>query len=558
VENSYLRGLTPQEFFFHAMGGREGLIDTTVKTSETGYIQRRLLEDDRVQLGTEIATTGDNSWPMPVNLKRIIWNAQKTFKTSDMHPLEIMGAVDKLQKRLRVVHGDDLLSIEAQRNATLLFNIHLRSTFASKRVLGEYKLTREAFEWVIAQSIGEPATQMTLNTFHYAGVSAKNVTLGVPRLREIINVAKNIKTPSLSVYLKPHISKTNDQAKNVQCALEYTVGFIFFMVKKNVNDVKRSRSPLSPTYQKYACYVYLNSKQLLRSPCSPSNNKTIPEYYLCQKQKQVSFVNPPKTFNHVSCVPKLLTFSSVCGTDDAHNNGNISQQPTASQSVSYRFLDVAQKQHILSPCSTSKSKSATSVSEFPFATQNGSQVAQQHTLLPSHSFGGAALGNVDVEWRRKLEDVVSVQDVIDRISMKTKSMFDFEANIWAKYGRANCEPCDRAMHFDWESGMTYLYYCYVSIDGTCRFKAILCTSPFLNKRRTRLQRELGDDNVLIVQFIDVFDPDMPFDQQSWIAARQTIFDGTSIAFRDCRGDNKKPKAFDKKSHGLHGVLNAIL
>ena len=38
VENSYLRGLSPTEFFFHAMGGREGLIDTAVKTSETGYI----------------------------------------------------------------------------------------------------------------------------------------------------------------------------------------------------------------------------------------------------------------------------------------------------------------------------------------------------------------------------------------------------------------------------------------------------------------------------------------------------------------------------------------
>ncbi len=40
---------------------------------------------------------------------------------------------------------------------------------------------------------------MTLNTFHFAGVSAKNVTLGVPRLTEIINIAKNIKTPSLTV-----------------------------------------------------------------------------------------------------------------------------------------------------------------------------------------------------------------------------------------------------------------------------------------------------------------------------------------------------------------------
>ena len=44
VENSYLAGLTPNEFYFHAMGGREGLIDTAVKTSETGYIQRRLIK----------------------------------------------------------------------------------------------------------------------------------------------------------------------------------------------------------------------------------------------------------------------------------------------------------------------------------------------------------------------------------------------------------------------------------------------------------------------------------------------------------------------------------
>src|SRR5271168_5236484 len=44
VKNSYLRGLTPQEFFFHAMASREGLIDTAVKTAKTGYIQRRLVK----------------------------------------------------------------------------------------------------------------------------------------------------------------------------------------------------------------------------------------------------------------------------------------------------------------------------------------------------------------------------------------------------------------------------------------------------------------------------------------------------------------------------------
>lgn len=64
-----------------------------------------------------------------------------------------------------------------------------------------------------AQSLGEPATQMTLNTFHYAGVSAKNVTLGVPRLKEIINVSKRPKTPSLTVFLTGQAARDAEMAK---------------------------------------------------------------------------------------------------------------------------------------------------------------------------------------------------------------------------------------------------------------------------------------------------------------------------------------------------------
>lgn len=75
---------------------------------------------------------------------------------------------------------------------------------------------------VAAQSIGEPTTQMTLNTFHFAGVSAKNVTLGVPRLTEIINVSKSIKTPSLSVYLAGDAARDREAAKAAQCSLEHT------------------------------------------------------------------------------------------------------------------------------------------------------------------------------------------------------------------------------------------------------------------------------------------------------------------------------------------------
>ncbi|KAK5686779.1 DNA-directed RNA polymerase II core subunit rpo21, partial [Elasticomyces elasticus] len=73
-----------------------------------------------------------------------------------------------------------------------------------------------------AQSIGEPATQMTLNTFHFAGVSAKNVTLGVPRIKEILNVATNIKTPSMTVYQTPSRTHDKEGAKLLRSAVEHT------------------------------------------------------------------------------------------------------------------------------------------------------------------------------------------------------------------------------------------------------------------------------------------------------------------------------------------------
>jgi len=66
----------------------------------------------------------------------------------------------------------------------------------------------EAVGVVAGQSIGEPSTQMTLNTFHLAGHSAKNVTLGIPRLREIVMTASaNISTPSMQLYPHPELSK---------------------------------------------------------------------------------------------------------------------------------------------------------------------------------------------------------------------------------------------------------------------------------------------------------------------------------------------------------------
>ena len=64
---------------------------------------------------------------------------------------------------------------------------------------------------------------MTLNTFHFAGVSSKNVTLGVPRLKEVINVAKHIATPMLSIYLKDEYRHSQKAIMDVSAIIEHTV-----------------------------------------------------------------------------------------------------------------------------------------------------------------------------------------------------------------------------------------------------------------------------------------------------------------------------------------------
>ncbi|KAI5288189.1 DNA-directed RNA polymerase II subunit rpb1, partial [Ascosphaera aggregata] len=342
VENSYLRGLTPTEFFFHAMAGREGLIDTAVKTAETGYIQRKLvkaleevmvkydgtvrnslgdviqfiygedgldgahIENQRVDVITcsderfkqrfrvdfmdpeysispdllehskEIADDIeaqkylDEEWEqlqkdrdflrtvckedeemmqLPINVQRILETAKTTFRIqegtiSDLHPSEVIPQVRELLDRLVIVRGDDIISREAQENATLLFMCQLRSRLAFRRLVVEYSLNKLALQHVLgaienrfaravanpgemvgvlaAQSIGEPATQMTLNTFHFAGVSSKNVTLGVPRLKEILNVAKNIKTPSMTVYQVPELAGNQEAVKYLRSKVEHT------------------------------------------------------------------------------------------------------------------------------------------------------------------------------------------------------------------------------------------------------------------------------------------------------------------------------------------------
>ncbi|ADC64930.1 DNA-directed RNA polymerase, subunit A'' [Ferroglobus placidus DSM 10642] len=80
----------------------------------------------------------------------------------------------------------------------------------------------EAAGIVAAQSIGEPGTQMTMRTFHYAGVAEINVTLGLPRLIEILDVRKNPSTPMMTIRLLPEYAKDREKAREVANRIEAT------------------------------------------------------------------------------------------------------------------------------------------------------------------------------------------------------------------------------------------------------------------------------------------------------------------------------------------------
>ncbi len=93
-----------------------------------------------------------------------------------------------------------------------------------ERVLKEYLSTRieacEAVGVIAAQSIGEPGTQMTMRTFHYAGVAEINVTLGLPRLIEIMDARKEPSTPTMTVYLEDDYCDDRDRAREVSWQIE--------------------------------------------------------------------------------------------------------------------------------------------------------------------------------------------------------------------------------------------------------------------------------------------------------------------------------------------------
>ncbi|KAL0383579.1 UNVERIFIED_CONTAM: DNA-directed RNA polymerase I subunit [Sesamum calycinum] len=234
ITDRFLTGLRPQEYYFHCMAGREGLVDTAVKTSRSGYLQRCLiknLESLKVSYDYTVRDAdgsiiqfyyGEDGVDVHQtsflkNFKALEDN-QETIFQKFRNRRQFDSYIQKLPEGLeeearRFIQEAEDMSLEKQKESGIK-HLH-KSRKARKKVTGKVQdkfielvkqkylsslaQSGEPVGVIAAQSIGEPSTQMTLNTFHLAGRGEMNVTLGIPRLQEILMTASDvIKTPILT------------------------------------------------------------------------------------------------------------------------------------------------------------------------------------------------------------------------------------------------------------------------------------------------------------------------------------------------------------------------
>ncbi|KAK1642603.1 hypothetical protein QYE76_060408 [Lolium multiflorum] len=263
VSDRFLTGLRPQEYYFHCMAGRNGLIDTAVKTSRSGYLQRCLVKSleslfvsydhtvrnvdgsiiqfcygedgvdvhksnflhkfeelaaNRKAVLDRFGSYSGDSLLLPSNYitnlpKTLTVNAKKFVSSQKEEKLRKeeerklqkeeegkLSKEEKLQREkfLRLIRKPGRYDIEIEE-LTKLLNVKYRASLIEPG---------EAVGVILAQSLGEPSTQMTLNTFHLAGRGDMNVTLGMPRIQEILMKASaNISTPYMECPLHENITK---------------------------------------------------------------------------------------------------------------------------------------------------------------------------------------------------------------------------------------------------------------------------------------------------------------------------------------------------------------
>ncbi|KAK2737010.1 hypothetical protein FQN55_001342 [Onygenales sp. PD_40] len=271
VSGRFLTGIKPQEYYFHAMAGREGLIDTAVKTSRSGYLQRCLIkgmEGLKAEYDNSVRETSDGSmiqflygedgleitkqkhlqdfgflsqnfWSILAELNgsgeldKLRNDEAAEFNQEAIKQFKKTGKLDSSDPALSLYPPGSCFGSTSESFARALKKYQKENPDKQLKDKGKaekgipkkhfgrvmnLKYMRSVVEpgesvgIVAGQSIGEPSTQMTLNTFHLAGHSTKNVTLGIPRLREIVMTASNsILTPTMTGILNKQLTEKDGQ-----------------------------------------------------------------------------------------------------------------------------------------------------------------------------------------------------------------------------------------------------------------------------------------------------------------------------------------------------------
>lgn len=211
------------------------------KRFETHF--QEILADREFVMKHILASEGGNKIKYPIAFARITNNAKAMFNKyddgalSDLDPIYALNTINKMC---------DELYVHQHNKANKFLKMLIRCYLSPKKCIFDYKFNRLAFDYVVnqikqrfydsiahpsdmvgvvaAQSLGEPCTQLTLNTFHLSGVaSASKAVRGVPRIKELISVSKNIKSPSMNIYLKNDIAsddkKSTEVLNNIQTTL---------------------------------------------------------------------------------------------------------------------------------------------------------------------------------------------------------------------------------------------------------------------------------------------------------------------------------------------------
>ncbi len=193
IKSGYKSGLTSLEYFTATRGARKGMIDTALKTADSGYLTRRLVDvsQDVFTIEDEVEDPGfaifrsdaeeiGVSYASRLAGRFAAEDVKGHVKRGELITKEIAAAIEADEK----LDGVKILSVLSAATAR---GIPLKS-YGIDPATGKLVASKHPVGVIAAQSIGEPGTQLTLKTFHSGGVAGEDITTGLPRVEELFEV----------------------------------------------------------------------------------------------------------------------------------------------------------------------------------------------------------------------------------------------------------------------------------------------------------------------------------------------------------------------------------